>query len=521
VNKGQRVLATVVGAIAMVGGMWFFLSRSPQPVQAAPTTLCVAPGGGGCDVATCGSTCYASVQAAVDAAAAGDEIRVATGTYSGVHARDSMTQVVYISKTVTLRGGYSSDLTAWDPDVYPTTLDAQGQGRVVSIVGSAAAPTLDSFIITGGDATGVTMNCPTFIGPSQGCGGGVFVHWAQPVIANNVVTHNVAGVSSGGSSADGGGLCLSYAGGSVITGNLIISNTASLGARGAGGGIALSYPYGVVVASNQVLDNVATMHNTLAGSGGGIAIRGSGAAATIRDNRIEGNRTNGAGTGFGGGIYHWFGSSHFEGNQVTGNYGTQAVYLGGYDAARFESNQVVDNHTAVGIEVVNGGLSGPTLANNAVVRSGDKGITFSAYSSAPLTATLIHNTLVGSGTGYGISVESGYVALALTNTIVASYTWGVTDTFPFSSTVTTDHTLLWANAQNGIVGTDPVYGDPGFVDLGMGGYHISPVSAARDAGVATGEYADIDGDSRPLGPAPDIGADEGRWVLLPLVVRGD
>ena len=520
-NKGQRVLATVAAAIAMVGGMWVLLSRSPQPVQAAPATLCVAPGGAGCDVGTCGGTCYASVQAAVDAAATDDEIRVATGTYSGVQARDSMTQVVYISKTVILRGGYSSDLTVWDPDVYPTTLDAHGQGRVVSIVGSSVAARLEGFVVTGGNGAGMTAHCPVITGQPDGCGGGVFVYAAHPTLVSNVVTHNVAGVSTGGRSTDGGGLCLSYAAGAVITGNLIISNTASMGKRGVGGGVALYYPYNVVMESNQVISNVATVHGSDPGLGGGLAVSGSGAAATIRNNRIVGNRATSGGTWYGGGIYHWAGSSHFEGNQVIGNYGEQAVYLGGHDMARFESNQVVDNHTSVGIEVVDGGLSGPTLVNNVVARSGDKGISFSTY-SAPLTATLIHNTFVGSGVGSGISVESGYVALALTNTIVASYTWGVTNTFPSSSTVTADHTLFWANAQDGIVGTNPVYGDPGFIDLGMGGYHIGPGSAAIDAGVATLEDVDIDGDPRPLRSGPDIGADEsGWWMFAPLVVRGD
>jgi hypothetical protein len=364
----------------------------------------------------------------------------------------------------------------------------------------------------------MTANCPAITGQPDGCGGGVFVYAAHPTIVSNVVTHNIAGVSAGGHSTDGGGLCLSFASGSVITGNLIISNTASLGERGVGGGVTLYYPYNVIMESNQVINNVATVSSSSPGLGGGLAISGSGAAATIRNNRIVGNRTTGAGTWYGGGIYHWYGSSHFESNQVIGNYGEQAVYLGGHDMARFESTQVLDNHTSVGIEVVDGGLSGPTLVNNVVARSGDKGILFSTY-SAPLTATLIHNTFIGSGAGYGVTVESDDVSLAMTNTIVASYAWGITNTFPTSSTVAADHTLFWANDHDGIVGTNPVYGDPAFT--GLGGYHLGPGSAAIDAGVATAESVDIDGDSRPLGSAPDIGADEALWrqVFLPLVLR--
>jgi hypothetical protein len=89
--------------------------------------------------------------------------------------------------------------------------------------------------------------------------------------------------------------------------------------------------------------------------------------------------------------------------------------------------------------------------------------------------------------------------------------------------VAADHTLFWANDHDGIQGTNPVFGDPAFVDPGAGDYHLAPGSAAIDAGVEAGESSDVDGDPRPFGPAPDIGADEAWWrkVFLPLVRRND
>jgi len=515
----SAVLVAIVGVMLLI-----LLLREPLLVDASPaasTRYVAAAGNDSSNDCTNSAAPCRTVQHAVDQSDPDDEILVATGVYTGVQNRSGMTQVVYISQTVTVRGGYSSDFVTWDPNAYPTTLDAQGQGRVVSIVGGGVGPTLEGFTITGGNANGLTANCPNVGGQSDGCGGGVFVYQAHPIIVNNIVTNNVAAISAGSHSASGGGLCLSWATGSVITGNLIISNTASLGNRGMGGGIHLYFPYDVLVVFNQVLNNTATTHSSLYGWGGGIAVGGSGAVATIQDNRIEGNRTNNGNGGQGAGIYNWYSWSNFVGNRVAGNFGAQAVYLGYNDMARFESNQVIDNSTTVGVEVVNGGLSGPTLINNAIARSGDRTLSFSAYSGGPLTVTLIHNTLIGADSGYGIYVESGYVTLFLTNTIVANHTWGITNTVPASSTVTADHTLFWANDQDGIAGTNPVYGDPAFIDLGGGGYHLGPGSAAIDAGVETGESADIDGDPRPIGSAPEIGADETQWqqVFLPLALR--
>ena len=51
------------------------------------------------------------------------------GIYTDVHARPRndivttgvVTQVVYLTKTVTIRGGYSTNLSAWDPAANPIT----------------------------------------------------------------------------------------------------------------------------------------------------------------------------------------------------------------------------------------------------------------------------------------------------------------------------------------------------------------------------------------------------------------
>lgn len=277
---------------------------------------------------------------------------------------------------------------------------------------------------------------------------------------------------------------------------------------------------GTQVQSNQVLSNAATTTDAY-GEGGGIY--GGPDDALIQGNVIAGNRTNSAGTlGRGAGLFQYGGAAHYLGNQVQGNSGGCAVELL-YSQAYFAGNRVVDNTaTAGGICLQDGSGAGPTLVNNVVALSGEQMVRAVGYSGQKLiTATLIHNTLAGAGAGYGVYAQ--YATLYLTNTLVASTTWGITNTTPASATLTADHTLFWAVTDPGISGTNPLSGDPRFVDPAGGDYHLGAGSAAIDVGGDAGVTTDIDGDPRPIGLAPDVGADERRFVYrylyLPLILR--
>jgi hypothetical protein len=541
-NKGVKMkrkilsccISIIIGALLAIG---FMLLLDNQPVKAGTNLQPQSPAAFTRYVATDGndyggtSSCLNSsvpcrtVQVAVNVAGSGDEIRVATGVYTDVHTFSGGIQVVSITKTVTIRGGYTSTnwMTSY-PITQPTVLDAQRQGRVVYISGNVT-PTLDGLIVTRGNATGLTDECES---DADGCGGGIFVLNAHPRILNNTISNNVATLTTSGfprTTGYGGGLFMKGATGAVISGNVIISNTAGMARCGAGGGIYLFMSgngnSGMQVLSNQVLSNTAATTYYNCAWGGGIHNGPDG--VLIQGNTIAGNRANVYGGGMGAGIYQWYGSATYLFNLVTGNLGSasQAVYLG-HSQSRFEGNRVVDNATSQGVQLAISEGGGPRLVNNVIARSGEQTVAATGYAGYPLTATLLHNTLVGSGTGYGIYVESGYVTLYLTNTIVASHTWGITNTFPASSTVHADHTLFWANTHNGIQGTNPVSGNPAFA---ADGYHLGSDSAAIDRGVNAGVATDIDGEARPIGCTFDIGADEFftslvcQYIHLPLVLK--
>ncbi len=504
--------------LAVCAGFAFAGLAGLRTSEAAPLYKFVTPGGIG---VLCSQAEPCSLKTALSLALDGVSIYVAGGTYTGAG-----TEVISVTKSIMLYGGWNGagGPVVRDPDVYKSILDGQGLRRVVYVSGDIT-PTLDGFTIANGNATGLTVGCDEY--KPDGCGGGVYVQTGHPILSNNIITNNVAALSTAGyptgTTGYGGGIYLRQAARANIYNNLIFGNVGGKANCGSGGGMYLSRSAGsdmtgARVASNRVYSNTATTTNLGCAWGGGIA--GGPDGVTIEGNTIFGNQANGAGGGQGAGLYQWYGSAPYIGNLIAGNLGSassEAIYLG-YSGSLFDSNRVVDNFTADGLTLVNGSGLSVTLVNNLLAHSGGKTLVPEGDVSQPLTAVLLHNTLVGSGSGYGAYTESGYVTLLITNTLVTSYTWGITNTVPASSTVSVDHALFWNNIHDGIRGVNPVDGNPA---LAVDRYHLSPGSAAINAGANTWLTYDIDGQVRPIGDGNDIGADEAAlwWLHLPLILR--
>ena len=262
--------------------------------------LFVAPGG------ECGEAdpCYATIQEAVDTAESFDTIKVAAGTYSDLSVRarldytttGEVTQVVYLTKSLTLQGGYSPlDWETSDPQANPTILDAQSKGRVIYVTGDIN-PRIQGFTITGGDASGLGGE-----GMGGGDAGGGIYFWESPVtlIYNQVISNTAesgGGIyGKGTGSGEPGENCW-------IIENSIISNNAQYG-----GGMSLScnsWVYGNDIHHNQnggidfflgyhqLHNNL--IHNNIASRGGsGLGFQLS--QATLVNNLIADNVKNGQG----------------------------------------------------------------------------------------------------------------------------------------------------------------------------------------------------------------------------------
>ena len=287
------------------------------PVRSARTTTaatirCVEPNGTGC-TAPC-NVCYGSPQAAEDDANAGDEIRIALGTYT-----NTGTHVFYVDRSVTIRGGYTTtNWTTPDPVANPTTLDGEGQRRVVYVGGSVTV-TLEGLRMTRGMITtyggGIEIGsswttisgCHVFDNRSDLDGGGIHVGSTHDVrLINNDIYSNTAAGGRGG-----GGVFFYYSDDATLQGNTVFSNTGNNG-----GGIE------IYQSSNPVLEYNVVHHNT-GTSVGGIYLSGS-QTPTLTHNRVF---ENSASTSVGGVSLHECPAATLVLNHVCSN--TASASIGG------------------------------------------------------------------------------------------------------------------------------------------------------------------------------------------------
>jgi parallel beta-helix repeat protein len=215
-----------------------------------------------------------TVQAGLNAAASGDQVWVAKGTY---------VECITLKAGVSLYGGFAggeTDLAQRNRTTNVTILDGNNHFTVVaSPMGATQTTRIDGFTIRNGFGadygSGISCNnsSPTIINNTitanrgAGYGGGIYCRNSSAIILNNIITGNTGLI--------GGGIYCGSGASPIIACNVIAGNS------GTGGGIA--YEWG----APTIVNNTITLNCGSTGMAGGIWCAGD--AATIANNMIAFN----------------------------------------------------------------------------------------------------------------------------------------------------------------------------------------------------------------------------------------
>jgi uncharacterized repeat protein (TIGR01451 family) len=178
------------------------IAAEPEPV--APATLTHDPKATllPCAVRIEGSaTNYASPQAAVTAATAGDTIQI-SGNCQHIFATGGLSQSVYVDKNLTFRGGFDASFTEPpDPVMYPAIIDATDlndpydHGRVM-VVTNTANVWIEGLILTNGNSDELGPDAPNMNFWEQG--GGILATSGNVTLDNSTVMDSYADENGGG-----------------------------------------------------------------------------------------------------------------------------------------------------------------------------------------------------------------------------------------------------------------------------------------------------------------------------------
>lgn len=289
-----------------------------------------------------------------------------------------------------------------------------------------------------------------------------------------------------GSAPLGGGGVYVQKGNAVIEQNIIHDNYGA----SYGGGVYVGANANVTIRNNQVTGNLAKY------GGGGISFASDTASGSIENNLISGNVSNFGSPSYGSALMLDNAQVVVKNNRLFSNDGSSVISATGLITANYT---IVNNIFA-------GNLSGGTNTTRLM----------DIYA---LQTVVKHNTFVGGS--YAIYCAITPVITISNNIFTGQVQKSIDDGSCTGATLSGSNNLFWNNGANPIQLTNPVQGDPRFVDAAGGDYHLATGSAAIDAGLNDMAVTeDFEGDTRPVNGIADIGADERLiYSYLPFLFR--
>lgn len=467
-------------------------------------------------------------------------------TYGNVLVSGTCTGTFTVTKDVGILGGYSPDFTIHDPAAYPTVLDAELAGTVLTIT-SPGFVTLDDLNIVNGDnpgngggvynATALYVYDTVFSSNYADRGGGLYnaayIEIYDSTFSSNIASEAGAGIYNDGylemqnstfntnqvPTGYGGGLYISPTAGPFIA----VSGTSFTGNLGDDGGAI----YNASPNNPNIFDT--TLANNSAANGGGIFNSGSGTlfwnGGSIRGNTASSNgggiynegalvqltladlESNQADTG--GGIASFSGDVEIYESRLAGN---QASSLGGGvfnidpGVLYIEESELIGNSASSGGGIANDTasltLSQSTLAWNTASSAGG------ALSNAEGDVSIENSTLSGN-----VAVSDSAIHNSLGNlwmsfsTVSDSSGGGIVNigdgagagTLTLWSTIVANSNAPWGDCtnSNGVAG---------------GTYNLIESTGAQACGLSAG--SNILGQDPKLGPLTGNGGATATHALL-------
>ncbi len=312
--------------------MCVLLAASPV---AAQTTRIVDDDGYG-SAANCDDpgAAFATVGAAIAAAAAGDIVLVCPGTY--------LETINFGGKAIAVRSVAGPAATILDGNLADSVVTFES--------GEAASSSLEGFTITNGRSS--------FDTPGYGDGGGVRIEYASPVIRGNAIVGNRSCV--------GNGISIHF-GSPLIEENTIAENFQAGCSSGLGGGGIL-----ILGASTAVIRRNIIRNNSGVSSGGGIDLFGAD-SPTIEFNVIVGNRAENEGGGI---ALRNEANPNIVGNLIAGNHaahggGIAWVVPSSTRGIRLVNNTIAANDSPDGSGIRAEGYDGNAALYNNIIAAAE------------------------------------------------------------------------------------------------------------------------------------------------------